>query len=56
MSYSESKAQLDISIGTGTTGNTTTTYPCPLQDFYEGSRMQFLYRASELNAAGMAPD
>ena len=55
MSYSESKAQLDISIGTGTTGNTTTTYPCPLQDFYEGSRMQFLYRASELNAAGMAP-
>lgn len=46
-------AQTDISIGTGTTGNTGTTYPCPLQDYFEGSRAQFLYRASELNAAGM---
>jgi trimeric autotransporter adhesin len=48
-------AQIDITIGTGTVGNTTTTYPCPLQDFYEGSRMQYLYRASELTAAGMGP-
>ena len=48
-------AQIDFSIGTGTTGNTTTTYPCPLQDYFEGSRMQFLYRASELTAAGMTP-
>src|SRR6185295_5642107 len=46
-------AQVDFTIGTGTTGNTATTYPCPLQDFYEGSRMQYLYRASELTAAGM---
>jgi gliding motility-associated-like protein len=46
-------AQTNISIGTGTTGNTNIGYPCPIQDYYEGSRMQFLYRASELTAAGM---
>lgn len=46
-------AQTDITIGTGTSGNTSTGYPCPLQDYYEGSRMQFLYTAAELNAAGM---
>ncbi|MGB8193186.1 MAG: hypothetical protein WCF67_14755, partial [Chitinophagaceae bacterium] len=49
------KAQTDISIGTGTAGNTATSYPNPLQDRFEGSRMQFLYRASELIAAGMGP-
>ena len=48
-------AQWDIIIGTGTSGNTTTTYPCPLQDRYEGSRAQYLFRASELTAAGMGP-
>ena len=51
-------AQTNIVIGTGTTGNATTgtaatAYPCPLQDLYEGSRAQYLYRASELAAAGM---
>src|SRR6185503_2663832 len=46
-------SQVDFTIGTGTTGNANTTYPCPLQDYYEGSRMQFLYRASELTATGM---
>ncbi|MFM7671831.1 MAG: gliding motility-associated C-terminal domain-containing protein [Bacteroidota bacterium] len=51
----QSLAQLDINIGTGTVGNGTTTYPCPLQDFYEGQRAQYLYRASELTAAGMGP-
>ncbi len=54
-SLSLAKAQTDISIGTGTVGNTGTTYPNPLQDFYEGSRMQYLYLASELTAAGMGP-
>ena len=48
-------AQTDISIGTGTAGNTGTTYPCPMQDWYEGSRAQYLYRASELAGAGMGP-
>ena len=46
-------AQINYPIGTGTAGNDNTTYPCPLQDFYEGSRMQYLYRATELTAAGM---
>lgn len=51
----QSLAQLDVNIGTGTVGNGTTAYPCPLQDFYEGQRAQYLYRASELTAAGMGP-
>lgn len=52
-SITVSNAQTDIVIGTGTTGNTTTGYPSPMQDYFEGSRSQFLYLASELNAAGM---
>jgi gliding motility-associated-like protein len=51
----KANAQIDISIGTGTAGNTNNTYPCPIQDWFEGSRMQYLYRASELTAAGMGP-
>jgi gliding motility-associated-like protein len=47
------KAQIDVPIGTGTVGNTTTTYPNPMQDYFEGSRSQFLYLASELVAGGM---
>lgn len=46
-------ASQDISIGTGTTGNTSTQYPSPLPDAQEGHRAQYLYRASELTAAGM---
>jgi len=49
------KAQTDYSIGTGTVGNTTTTYPCPIQDYFEGSKAQYLWLASELSAAGMGP-
>ena len=49
------KAQTDINIGTGTVGNGNQTFPCPLQDWYEGSRAQYLYRATELVAAGMGP-
>lgn len=45
--------QIDFSIGTGSTGNAATTYPCPLQDRWEGSRAQYLYLASELNGVGM---
>ena len=51
----QTSAQVDIVIGTGTVGNANTTYPCPIQDFYEGSRSQYLYLASELQAAGMGP-
>ena len=46
-------AQVDTRIGNNTSGNTPTTGPCPLQDYYEGSRAQYLFRASELQAAGM---
>jgi gliding motility-associated-like protein len=55
MAVSKVNAQVDINIGTGTVGNTGTVYPCPLQDHYEGSKAQYLYRASELLAAGMVP-
>ncbi len=46
-------SQIDIAIGSGTIGNSSTGYPCPLQDYYEGSRAQYLYKANELTAAGM---
>ncbi|HEX6428801.1 MAG TPA: right-handed parallel beta-helix repeat-containing protein, partial [Niastella sp.] len=49
------KAQIDITIGTGTTGNTNQGYPCPIEDWWEGGRAQYLYQASELLAAGMGP-
>ncbi|SJZ49486.1 gliding motility-associated C-terminal domain-containing protein [Chitinophaga eiseniae] len=48
-------AQTDINIGTGTTGNSDIGYPCPLQDYFEGNRAQYLFTAAELSAAGMAP-
>jgi len=51
----QSKAQVDIPIGTGTTGNDDQSYPCPIQDWFEGSRAQYLYQAAELTAAGMGP-
>lgn len=46
-------AQTDIKIGAGTISNTDWEYPCPLQDARTSSRQQYLYLASELNAAGM---
>ncbi|MGL4596140.1 MAG: beta strand repeat-containing protein, partial [Bacteroidia bacterium] len=36
----------------GNTLNSTFTYPCPLGNYYEGSKHQMLYLASELQAAG----
>src|SRR3954467_2454503 len=51
----QSKAQVDIPIGSGTTGNDNQSYPCPIQDWFEGARAQYLYQASELTAAGMGP-
>lgn len=47
-------SQIDIVIGTGTAGNSATNYPAPLQDYYEGSRAQYLFTASELTGAGMS--
>ncbi|NSL90392.1 T9SS type B sorting domain-containing protein [Chitinophaga sp. Mgbs1] len=48
-------AQVNISIGSATSGNSDIGYPCPLQDYYEGNRAQYLYTAAELTAAGMGP-
>ena len=41
-------------IGTDDGNNASTTYPSPFGDYYKTQRMQFLYRASELVAAGMS--
>lgn len=49
------QAQVDVAIGTGTAANTSTSLPCPLQDYAEGARAQYLYTAAELTAAGMKP-
>ncbi len=54
--FTNSYSQFNITLGTGTGTNTAglnTGFPCPLQDDYEGSRAQYLYRATELKAAGM---
>lgn len=40
-------------IGADNGTNTTTSYPSPFGDWYKTQRMQFLYLASELTAAGM---
>ena len=53
LTLTTAKSQTDYTIGSATGTNTGTTYPSPLQDFYEGSRSQYLYTASELQAAGM---
>jgi gliding motility-associated-like protein len=45
----------DIKIGSSTSGNQISWYPCPLQDYKQGARAQYLYLASDLQAAGMGP-
>lgn len=40
-------------IGTGTTANTTASYPAIYGNFYRNTRHQILYLASELSAAGI---
>jgi len=40
-------------MGTGTNLNTTTTWPCPLGNWYKGQRHQFIYTKAELDAIGM---
>ena len=46
-------AQMDIQIGYGMIGSSAVDYPTPIQDRYEGSRAQYLYRAADLNSFGM---
>lgn len=44
-----------ITIGTGITANTSTSYPAIYGNFYRNTRHQILYRATELLAAGILP-
>jgi gliding motility-associated-like protein len=44
-----------ITLGTGTTVNSTTSYPAIYSNWYRNARHQILYRASELLAAGILP-
>ncbi len=46
-------AQTTVTIGASTGVGTTTDYPCPIEDFYYGTKGQFLYTASELSALGI---
>lgn len=47
-------AQL-LKVGTGTTANTDTQYPTPFGNANSGQRAQYLYRATDLVAAGLKP-
>lgn len=44
------QSSIDVQIGLGTT---TGFYTPPIQDEYEGSRIQYLYRKSDLNSYGL---
>lgn len=44
-----------VTIGTGTSANSTTSYPAIYGNWYRNTRHQILYRASELLAAGIQP-
>ncbi|MEZ5017928.1 MAG: T9SS type A sorting domain-containing protein [Flavipsychrobacter sp.] len=48
-------AQTDFKIGNGTAVNSSTGTPSPIHDWYDGDKHQFLYLASEMQAAGMGP-
>ena len=41
-------------VGTGIIENTSTSYPAPYGNWYEGAKHQFLFLASELSAAGLS--
>jgi hypothetical protein len=53
LSASSAMAQT-YTIGANNGSNTTTGAPCPMQDYYKQSKAQYLYKASELSAAGMS--
>ncbi len=44
-----------ITIGNGTTANSTTSYPAIYSNWYKNARHQILYTAAELLAAGILP-
>lgn len=43
----------NYTVGTGTVYNEPTEYPAPFGDYYGSATQQFLYLASDLNAAGI---
>jgi gliding motility-associated-like protein len=45
--------QTFTTIGTSNGSNTSNSHPCPLADYWENHRTQYLIRASELTAAGI---
>jgi hypothetical protein len=51
------QAQTSWTIGSGVAANTfgsgNNPYPCPFGNYFSGMRAQYIYRASELTAAGM---
>ena len=47
-----SHAQTIVTIGTGTTQNSSTSYPSPYGNWWSGTKHQMLILASELSAAG----
>jgi len=49
-----STSQVTVTIGTGTSVNSTTSYPAPYGNWFWGAKHQFIIRASELTAAGVS--
>jgi hypothetical protein len=45
--------QSNVTLGTGTSTNTTTSYPAPYGSFYWGAKHQILITKAELNALGI---
>lgn len=46
-------ATMSAILGTGTASNTSTTWPAPYGNWYTSAKHQFLFTATELNAAGI---
>lgn len=46
-------APLSAIVGTGTSANTATTWPAPYGNWYTSAKHQFLFKATELIAAGI---
>jgi hypothetical protein len=42
-------------VGSGSGSNTSSTYPAPYGNWYGSVKQQYLYKASELSAAGITP-
>ncbi len=45
--------QTTVTLGTGTSYNTYSGYPCPYGFWYNNNRTQYLILASELNSLGL---